>query len=238
MPYVRSKADRSKAVVMVVLVHAALALAVLAGPGQPMTQRIAERLRTFDVTPDVPQRNDPPPSRTPAAPQDAGAPALEAKPSPIVTPPPPVPVPSPNNMAVAEKAAPSEGTDRSAGAADQPGVGQGAGGTGRGFGGGGSGGEGAGGLGADARLLSGNLTRRDYRHIRGFGSPAGRAVLAIEVGPDGRLTACAPLVGSGSQALDEELCRLLSRTRWSPALDRSGRPVSVTLRYVATWDRD
>lgn len=238
MPYARSKADRNKAVALVLLVHAALALAVLAGPGEPVTPRLAERLRTFDVTQDVPPGPALEPSRESAAPDDAGAPALESRPSPIVAPPPAVRLPSPDDMAVADEATHVDGTDRTAGAAGQPGIGQGAGGTGSGFGGGSSGGDGAGGLGVGARLLSGNLTRRDYRHIRSFGSPAGRAVLEIEVGPDGRLTACAPLVGSGSPDLDDELCALLSRTRWSPALDRSGRPVSVSLRYVATWDRD
>lgn len=120
------------------------------------------------------------------------------------------------------------------------GVGSGAGGAGDGTGGGGSGGEGTGsggGLASEARLLSGNLTRRDYGRIRDFGSPRGRAVLGLEISAEGRVTGCQPVAGSGSAELDLELCRLLSRTRWEPARDMMGRPVLVTLRYVATWDR-
>lgn len=238
MPYARSKADRNRAVALVVLVHAALALVVLAGPSPPATQPVVERLRTFDVQQDAPPPEEQQPLPEQAAPENQGAPAREARPAPVVVPAPALPLPVRSDMAVADETAPADGSDRTAGAADQPGAGQGTGGAGSGFGGGGSGGDGAGALGANARLLSGNLTRRDYRRIRSFGSPAGRAVLAITVGAEGRPTACAPLVGSGNPSLDEELCRLLGRTRWSPALDRSGRPVTVTLRYVATWDRD
>jgi outer membrane biosynthesis protein TonB len=93
-------------------------------------------------------------------------------------------------------------------------------------------------LGQDARLLSGNLTRSDYRRIRSFGSPRGQAVLGIEVSADGRLVRCLPIAGSGNPALDAELCRLLQRTGWEPARDDSGRPVSAALRYIATWERN
>ena len=72
----------------------------------------------------------------------------------------------------------------------------------------------------------------------GFGAPRGQAVLAIEVGADGRLTRCLPFASSGNAELDQELCRLLGRTRWEPARDRAGRPIPVALRYVATWNRD
>ncbi len=108
-----------------------------------------------------------------------------------------------------------------------------------GTGGGGNGGHGAGGgLGSEARLLSGNLSRGDYRRIRGFGAPRGQAVLALDVSADGQLTRCLTFVSSGNSDLDAELCRLLGRTRWEPARNRSGNPVPVALRYVATWDRE
>ncbi|WP_284274611.1 energy transducer TonB, partial [Sphingomonas astaxanthinifaciens] len=120
-------------------------------------------------------------------------------------------------------------------------LGRGANGSGDGTGGGGNGGSGSGpggGLGSNARLVSGNLSRGDYRRIRGYGAPRGQAVLALEVGADGRVSRCQPYSTSGTPALDGELCRLLSRTRWEPARDTAGRPVAVALRYVATWDRD
>jgi protein TonB len=174
----------------------------------------------------------------PAARKAAGAPDLKARPAPIVVPPPRV-LPARNPIATADDE-PGVGAAPSAGAGNVAGPGRGAGGTGEGSGGGGSGGDGAGsgnGLASEARLLSGNLTRRDYSRIRSFGSPQGRAVLGIEVSAEGRVIGCQPLTGSGSVALDLELCRLLSRTRWEPARDLSGRPVLVALRYVATWER-
>ena len=239
MPYVRSKADRGKALVLVVAVHAALALAVLSGPGRPALEQAVEQFRTFDVRQEAPPPPPPPdPATAAAAPDEAAAPGLRAEPSPVVVPPSPVRLPVPSPVATSEQAAPTEGSNRTAGASDQPGSGTGANGSVSGFGGGGSGGTGAGGLGAEARLLSGNLSRRDYRRIRSFGAPRGQAVLAITVGPEGRLTSCASFTGSGNPELDNELCALLARTRWSPALDRRGEPVSVALRYVATWDRD
>ena len=73
----------------------------------------------------------------------------------------------------------------------------------------------------------------------GRGVPSGRATLALTVTPSGRLAACTPIQGSGSAELDAELCALLmSRSRWAPAIDRRGEPVTVQLRYTAVWNRD
>ena len=87
-------------------------------------------------------------------------------------------------------------------------------------------------------MLWGNLSRGDYRRIRGFGAPRGSAVLAIDVNAEGRLTRCLSFASSGNPALDAELCRMLARTRWEPARDLDGNPVPVALRYVATWARN
>lgn len=221
--------------------HLLLGAALVTGlAGQPLREA-AKDLAAFDLpappvlTPDPPP---PPDERAAAAREEAGETDLAARPAPVVLPPPATPLPTPNPLPTADDSAPVTGSAPSAGAGTE-GTGRGAGAGGQGSGGGGSGGSGAGsGLSSEARLLSGNLTRGDYRRIRSFGSPGGRAVLAIEVGADGRLTRCQPISGSGNPTLDEELCRLLGRTRWEPARDRSGRPVAVSLRYVATWDRN
>jgi TonB family protein len=86
--------------------------------------------------------------------------------------------------------------------------------------------------------VSGNLERRDYRLIRSFGSPRGGAVLALTVDPTGRVATCGAAQSSGAAELDAQLCALLGRTRWIPARDAAGRPVTAALRYVATWDRN
>lgn len=245
MPYAANPNDRAKAAVLVAAIHVGLGAALMFGLAGDKVRRAVETLKSFDVVvPAQPVREPPPPVVEEAGTKDEPAPPnLRSLPAPVVAPEPPIPLPVPSPVRTAEIRAPVEGVDPTAGAAAVAGPGTGAGGSGSGFGGGGSGGSGAGsgssgGLGAEARLLSGNLTRRDYRRIRGYGSPRGQAVLAIGVGPEGRLVGCTPLQSSGNPALDDELCGLLGRTRWAPATDRAGRPVTVQLRYVATWDRN
>lgn len=227
--------------VLVAVLHLGLGAALLHGlAGEPL-RRSVEALTTFDVPlPKPPPQPVPARDEQPAAEElEAGATDLAAKPAPVVQPPPRVRLPAPTPLPTSDEAAPVTGSAPSAGAGQVAGQGAGAGAGGDGTGGGGSGGSGAGGgLGSEARLLSGNLSRGDYRRIRGFGAPRGQAVLAIEVGADGRPTRCLPFASSGNAALDAELCRLLARTRWAPARDRAGRPIGVALRYVATWNRD
>lgn len=243
MPWRPPRNDRAKSIALVAGLHLLLGAALLTGLAADPLRKASESLATFDVLPPPPppEPEAPPRPDAPAAEKEAGAPDLDARPAPVVLPPPPVPLPTTNPLPTADDSAPDTAAAPSAGAAAQPGPGRGAGGSGDGLGGGGSGGSGSGsgsGLGAEARLLSGNLTRGDYRRIRAFGSPRGQAVLGIEVGASGRLTRCQAVSSSGNPALDAELCRLLERTRWAPARDRAGRPVPVTLRYVATWDRN
>jgi protein TonB len=240
MPWHPQKKDRKKALALVLLLHLALGAALLHGlAGEPLRQT-SQALTTFDVrlpdslTPPAPARDE-----KAAIAREAGSTDLEALPAAIVQPPRRVKLARPPLLRTADEAATRTGQAPSAAAGTEAGVGRGAGPGGDGTGGGGSGGSGAGGLGtgSEARLISGNLSRRDYRQIREFGAPRGQAVLAIEVGPDGRLASCQPASSSGNPALDYELCRLLARTRWQPARDREGRAIPVTLRYVATWDR-
>ncbi len=240
MPYAGSRADRGKALALVLALHAGLGLALIAGLSVTTVREVSDAMASFDVQlPVTPPPPDPPPSRSaPAAERDAGAAGLRAKPAPVIVAPPAVPLVLPSPLPVAEKAGVEEGRDPRPGAA-AGGTGPGAGGDGDGVGGAGGGGAGAGsGIGSEAQLLSGNLTRRDYRRIRRFGSPRGQAVLGITVSEQGQLIDCLTITGSGNPDLDRELCAMLRRTRWSPALDRDGLPVSVSLRYVATWDRD
>lgn len=225
-------ADRAKAILAVAAVHLGMAALVLLGGkateaplvGQPPTQLI-------DIT--LPPPPPPPPPPEPAAQPDreAGAAGREADPSPIVLPPPRIALPTPNPLPAAPIA--GSGNASTAGAASA-GTGPGAGGSGDGRGGGGAGG----GIGEDARLLSGGLSRRDYRHLHSFDAPGGRAMLAILIGPDGRVVECSTHRSSGNPALDSALCAILApRMRWAPARDRNGRALTVGLYYVATWGR-
>ncbi|WP_051676701.1 energy transducer TonB [Sphingomonas astaxanthinifaciens] len=241
MPWQPQRTDRKKTIALVAGLHLALGAGLVLGLAGDPIRRVSEAITTFDVAPPPPPPPPPAAADDSAAKREAGAPDLEAKPAPVVLPPPPVRLPVPPPLPTARESAPDTASASNAGAGQVAGPGRGANGSGDGTGGGGNGGSGSGpggGLGSNARLVSGNLSRGDYRRIRGYGAPRGQAVLALEVGADGRVSRCQPYSTSGTPALDGELCRLLSRTRWEPARDTAGRPVAVALRYVATWDRD
>lgn len=224
-----SRPDRAKAIVAVVAVHVALAALILSG--QSSLPEVAGRVRTvlIDIEPPPPPPPVPDPGR---ARDEEGVAGKKAEPTPVVAPQPKIVVPAKPPIPAAPIA--GTGSSSSAGAASA-GSGPGAGGSGTGRGGGGSGG---GGIGVQARLLSGGLTRRDYRQLRGFGPPSGQAVLAIMVGPGGRVESCAIADTSGDAGLDATLCAILQqRMRWAAARDTRGQPIPVRAYYVATWDR-
>ena len=69
--------------------------------------------------------------------------------------------------------------------------------------------------------------------------PIRRAMLAILIGPDGRVVLCSTRQSSGDPALDAALCAILQpRMRWAPARDRSGKPLTVGILYTAVWSRN
>ena len=223
--------DRAKAIAAVAAVHAAMVGLLLAGGrasdppliGQPPTQLI-------DVT--LPP---PPPPPEPAAKPDReeGAAGLKAEPSPIVLPPPRVAVPTPNPLPVAPVA--GAGSARSAGAASS-GTGPGAGGTGDGRGGGGAGGNG---IGSDVRLLGGHRAKLPAWLLAQFADDRGTAQLLLTIAATGRVDECGVLQSSGSAAVDQALCNVMTRSsRWEAARDLQGRPLSVKIRYTAIWSKN
>jgi len=228
-----TRADRAKAILAVAAVHLGMAAVLLLGSKNISLPTIGQAPTVLiDIA--LPPPPPPPQLPEPAAQPDreAGAAGRKAEPAPIVLPPLKIALPTPNPLPTAPVA--GAGTAASAGAASA-GTGLGAGGAGEGRGGGGAGG----GIGEDARLISGGLTRRDYRDLRRFDAPGGRAMLAILIGPEGRVVECSTHRSSGDPALDAALCFILQpRMRWAPARDRSGRPLTVGLYYVATWGRE
>jgi protein TonB len=228
---------------MVAVLHLALGAALLFGLAGDALREEDRDLAVFDLPlpPPPPITPDPPPEREAAAArQAAGAPDLKAKPAPVVAPKPRVRLKRPSPVRTSDERAPQERADRSAGAAARPGPGRGAGGTGDGFGGGGSGGLGAGsgsGLASPPRLLGGNRGRLPSSLLRAAGIPQGQASLLLTIAATGRVSDCRVTAGSGSAALDGELCRImLTQSRWEPARDRSGSPVTVQIGYTSTWD--
>ncbi|MBA3526918.1 MAG: energy transducer TonB [Sphingomonas sp.] len=236
--------DRAKALAAVALVHAALGAIILTGLDVRIVEQTVERLQTFDITPEappppIPEPPPPPKLEESSAPEDEAAPAnIKSRPTPVVAPKPPIPLPIPVPINTSNIRGP-EGLDRTAGASNVPGLATGAGGRGSGFGGGGMGGSGAGsgsGIGREARLLGGNRARLSSSFLRSVGLRRGAVPLHLKIGARGHVTACRPLRSSGSSTLDAELCRIMtSHSRWSPAADRAGRPISIELTYTATF---
>ena len=244
MPYAVDKRDRAKAAALVVALHVALGAALVFGLAGGELAKKEPELAMFDLQAPSPPpiTPDPPPDReADAAKEAAGAPDLRAKPAPVVAPRPRVRLRQPSPVRTSDERAPVERADRSAGAAATPGPGRGAGGTGDGFGGGGSGGLGAGsgsGLGSPARLLGGNRARLPSSFLLAIGMPRGQASLLLTVAATGRVVGCQVTAGSGNVALDGELCRIMvTQSRWEPARDIAGRPVTVQVGYTSTWNR-
>lgn len=58
----------------------------------------------------------------------------------------------------------------------------------------------------------------------------------LEIGPDGRVIGCAIMQSSGSAALDNDTCRIVSsRARFTPARDGAGRYVPDHRDGWVTW---
>lgn len=219
--------DRARSAAATLAIHVALGAAFLTGLALQPERRLDDSLKTFNVAPPPP----PPPiePQSGSAPRDDAASAgRKADPSPIVAPPARLPTPQPVSAAPVA----GSGASSSAGAAAS-GSGTGAGGTGSGRGGGGSGG-----IGTEARLLSGNRARLPRQLLRAFTADRGYAHLLLTIGETGRVTGCSVIHGTGNGAVDQALCQVMTgQSRWSPALDNAGRPISVQLRYTSTWSK-
>ena len=220
--------DRVRSIAATAAIHLALGAMLLTGLALKVDRERGEALKSFDVVTPLPP--PPPPSIEPPtrAPPDQSAPAgKKADPSPIVAPPARIPTPQPMPAAPL----PGTGSATSAGAAAS-GTGTGAGGSGAGRGGGGAG------IGTGARLLSGNRARLPRQLLSVFAADRGFAHLLLTISDTGRVTGCTPFQGTGSGAVDDALCRvMIDQSRWAPALDTTGRPISVQLRYTSVWSK-
>ena len=229
-----TRPDKVKAIAGVAVVYAAVVGAALMMPSDSPL-RIGENESTvlIDVK-EMPEPQPPPPEEPGKAEEEEGAAGKKAEPTPIVAPKPRIEVPAEPPVAAAPIA--GTGSATTAGAATS-GTGPGAGGSGTGRGGGGSGG--GGGIGAEARLLGGNSSRLPSRLLRGFAADSGYGHLLLTVAGSGRVTDCSVLQTTGDAQVDQALCNLMiQRSRWSPARDRQGNPITVRVRYTATWRKD
>ena len=233
-----STSDRIKSAIAVAAFHALLGYAFVVGLGVDVVAKAGETLKRFDITEPPPPPPEPiVPDRKPSeAPEGEASPQnLRSKASPIVAPKPVVPIEVPPPIVAAPT--PAQGSERSSGAAPVPGPGTGAGGVGTGTGSGGQGsGTGGGGLRQRARLIEGEMSRRDYPPAARRAGIGGRVVVRIDVGANGRVAACTVVQSSGNADLDETSCRLIKRRyRYEPARDAAGRPAPDVIREGHVW---
>ena len=223
--------DRLKALGGVLVVHAALAAAILSGLNVHLAGPTIERLKTFDITEaPPPPPPPPPPSPTPdRAREPAGAAGKKAEPTPVVAPQPRIVIPYQPPVTASPIA--GTGSTATAGAATA-GTGPGAGGSGAGRGGGGAG---------DfsgytpARMIN-KIPDREYRRISGGRIPRGSATISFRVDPRGRMSNCRIVRSSGDPAVDSIVCDAASKyLRFSPARDPDGRPVAQDMAYTPRW---
>ena len=229
-----TRPDKAKAIAGIVLVYAAIVTAALMMPSDaPLRIDENERSVLVDVT-EPPPPQPPPEEESGKAEEEEGAAGKKAEPTPVVAPKPAIEVPAKPPVAAAPIA--GTGSATTAGAATT-GTGPGAGGSGSGRGGGGSGG--GGGIGTDVRLLGGNSSKLPSHLLRVFAADRGYGHLWLTISEGGRVSNCSVRQSTGDAQVDQALCNLMVRqSRWAPARDRQGRPVSVTVLYTATWSKD
>lgn len=84
--------------------------------------------------------------------------------------------------------------------------------------------------------LASYVSQEDYPASAQSRGEQGRVTFGLDIGPDGRVTACNILGSSGSSALDNATCRIMrSRARFTPARDAGGDPVADAGRGSLSW---
>ena len=231
-----SRPDKAKAIAAVIAVYAVIIGAVMLMPADAPL-RLGENEPTVLIDVKEPPPPQPPPQEEKArADLEEGAAGKKAEPTPIVAPKPVIEVPAKPPVAAAPIA--GTGSATTAGAATT-GTGPGAGGSGSGRGGGGSGGDGGGGIGTEAKLLGGNSAKLPSRLLRQFAADRGYGYLLLTVSDIGRVTDCNVLQSAGAADVDQALCSLMIRqSRWTAARDKEGNPITVKVRYTATWTKN
>jgi len=236
-----NRRDKSGAIIAVIAVHAGLLFALLHLSGRIDLTDPQSALQIFDLT-NVPPPEPPPPppveQRKQAKPKEkegGSAPNLKSEATPIKAPKPKVVVPPVPQIAASET--PRNGTAPTQGASAVAGPGTGTGGSGNGTGNGsgsGPGGGGDGGVAEPPHLATPVLTGREIPRSLLDQWPRGAPVfLRIRVSPQGVVSECNVLRGTGNPAIDNAMCNIAhERLRFRPALNRSGQAVAGWFGYA------
>ena len=232
-----SPGERAATITFVVLVHLALAYALINLSGAVNLPGHDALTQLIDISPEPPppvvtiEQPTPKPKQKEAA---ASARNIESKATPVAAPKPKVPVPSSNPMVATTT--PRQGNQATQGASNVVGPGTGAGGVGNGDGSGGAGnGNGGGGSGIASRasLISPSLRTRDYPgELRGRLQNGAAPFVIFTVEANGRVYNCRIFRSSGDADIDRATCALVTaRFVYRPAINQRGQPVASQMAY-------
>ena len=195
------------AIAIVALIHIAIGYALVTGLAYSAAKQLVERVTTVDIEEPPPPEEEPPPPPEP----DTAPPPPVAPPPPInisVAPPPiqvqtNIPPPAPPARIIPPAAPPAPPP------APPPPPSQAKGAT------------------PDGQRNWASRIQENYpsRAIRD--EVEGRVGVRVQIGPNGRVSACSVSSSSGSSILDEAACEGMQRyARFNPALDDAGNPTS------------
>ena len=232
--------DKSTAIVAVVAIHAALLYALLNLSGKLDLPGEQSVMSVFDLRQPPPPPPPPPQQKIQPKPKEkeggSAPPNIKSEATPVKAPKPKVVVPPVPQIAASPT--PRQGTAPTQGSAPFAGPGTGAGGagngTGSGTGGNGSGGGGDNGVAEPPHLATPVLTGRDIPRDLLSQWPSGAPVfLRLRVNPQGYVSECNVLRGTGNAAIDNAMCNIAhERLRFRPALNRSGQAVAGWFGYA------
>ena len=210
-----SPSERTATIALVVLVHLALAYALINLSGVARLPGRDALTQLIDIAPEPPppivtiEPPTPKPEKKEAA---ASAKNIESQATPVVAPKPVIPVPSPQPIIASPT--PRTGTEATQGASNVVGPGTGAGGTGNGTGSGGAGngnGGGGSGIAARAQLLTPGIRPRDFpRELRDWFQSGGGPFVLFTVATNGRVYDCHIYRTSGNPDIDRATCALVT----------------------------
>ncbi|WP_159981195.1 MULTISPECIES: TonB family protein [unclassified Novosphingobium] len=195
------------ALVIVALIHVFVGYALVTGLAYKAAQQVIKKVTTVDIKEDKPKEEEPPPPPpeqpdTPPPPIVAPPPPINIAPAPpqvvTVQTPPPAPPPMIQTAPPIQAAPPPPpGPSKARGVRPKGQAGW-------------------------AGRIQSNYPTRAAREER-----EGRVGVRVQIGADGRVSACSVSSSSGSPDLDEAACDGMTRyARFDPALDDGGNPIS------------
>lgn len=229
--------DKGGAIAGVIAVHAALLFALLNLSGTIDLTDPQSALKIIDLSnPPPPPPPQPEQQARPKEKEGASSPTnVRSQATPVAAPKPRIKMPPVQKIVASET--PKQGTQSTQGASNVAGPGTGAGGAGNGTGSG-NGGNGSGsgdnGVADPPHLATPVLGGRDIpRELLDQWPPGAPVFLRIRVSPQGFVSECNVLRGTGNPQIDNMMCNIAhDRLRFRPAVNRYGQAVAGWFGYA------